>query len=505
MTSNTNFIFGKNLINPNETVFWNPNREVNGHLMILGGSGAGKTTLLRPICTYLKRQNLILHILDTKGDVYVEDENLIEFTGRESKYGINPFEFDVDPKNGGPSIQAHEIINMFNRSFMKDMRSVQKGVLRRLILDTYLSKGFDDADPKTWTKGLDLSKRESKISWGKTLPSLNDMLTLLTDILEMVETGLDASFTKANKKISKTLIAWNAKLQKINSQIAELGDELANPQQHADEIKFNKKLVAAEQKKEDLIKQVAMYKQKLLSHYSNYIDYTYLDGERDLTAETQDVMQERGYEFIDLSYYSKKDVVSVLNTLSVHLANLTDTGVFSSNVPPVIAGANRYDISGLTADKQSFFVSVMVRKLFRAVRARGEYVKLPEHKKRGEKFDTVVVIDEAQLVMPRNQEANDPTETLNRVVAEARGYGMIIVVLSQSPKNFPIHYLTNIHKKIVLKTAHADFASAKSTLGLKEKDFKRINQIFGTALISQGDEFTPTVLPWVDKEALEKA
>ena len=115
--------------------------------------------------------------------------NYIEFTAWNSKYGINPFEFDTGVieielkeiinsgnlnneqrfkiQNSGPKVQVERIIEIIKKNFLPNMGTNQKDILMYLLSDTYLSKGFKYNDVNTWLNDL---------------PSLQDTLELVARI-----------------------------------------------------------------------------------------------------------------------------------------------------------------------------------------------------------------------------------------------------------------------------------------------------------------------------------
>lgn len=170
--------FGTKLTGDRKGIEWDPDDEYvgNPHLIIAGESGSGKTYLLRDVVKWLSSPNeqrgeKHIYLLDVHGDIKIGgvETNTIEFTGRNSPHGINPFEFDPDERNGGCGVQVDVIVTMIKKAFLPKMGSRQEALLRQLILDCYRVKGIDDDDPTTWEREL---------------PSMETLLTLIRQILD---------------------------------------------------------------------------------------------------------------------------------------------------------------------------------------------------------------------------------------------------------------------------------------------------------------------------------
>lgn len=172
------FKIGRSLGGNRGPIGWNPDAPNvgNGHLIITGESGSGKSHMVRRVVQWLaqeneERQGKHIYVLDLHGDMHIEDvdENVIEFTGRNSPHGINPFEFDMDERNGGCGVQNDMIVAMIKKAFLPKMGSRQEALLRQLVNDCYRVKGIDDDDPATWEREL---------------PSMETLLTLIRQILD---------------------------------------------------------------------------------------------------------------------------------------------------------------------------------------------------------------------------------------------------------------------------------------------------------------------------------
>ncbi len=459
--------FGHGLFAKQKSHCWNPDYEVNPHLLIWGGSGSGKTRLLRSIIAYLQSANKHVHVLDSHGDLSVAGENSLSFGTRGQQYGINPFEYE-HTEVSGPSAQAHEIVEALRKSYMPSMGPAQRAVLMQLVSDTYLEKGFIDSEVKTWL-GVDSRGR---------LPSMEDLSEMITQIQQGIELGTEEFSIELSKGIKG--------LKKNRAQIV-------SKQQQFNKLAHNDALDPEGKKRDNLIAQIeevenSIEKSKgiLMNSFSEYIESTVNELEYDENGS------------IDWSFYSKKTAKTVLDSVSLYVDALAKHGVFGTTPPPVKAGLNRYDLSMLPDETRTMFVDLLVGKIFRACRMRGDY-REKSSKARGESVDTYLVIDEVQSILPNAQkDRENPRQILNRVAGEARKYGLGLIVVSQSPAIFPKIFYTNINKKVGLKTNASDIPAAKRYLGVTETSMFRHIQTAGVALISntKGDFDTVSLENW---------
>lgn len=467
------FIFGPEVTAPNRPpVSWNPDSKdsINQHLLICGISGGGKTTLLKKLSEYLKLRNKHMYIFDLQGDLYIEGEHCVEFTAWDSAYGINPYEFGTGVKendlkaiiegapvddvtmsilrNSGPSVQVLEMIDIIKKNFMPNMGPNQEPILKKLLLDTYRMKGIIFDDYNTWLKPL---------------PSLEDTKTLIEKIEEtfrMVEIGVDKGAMKTIKQIVKTI---------------------------------DKGLNLGEFKDFDQNAESSAYESFSKSHEA--LD-KYLFAKVRNTPEKNDEVDFFITHDIDVEFYMRKDVIRVVGKLGFYIDTLIESGVFHSTKPELRSGLNRINISGLRHETQRFMADVFLGRVFRACKIRGEYSKLPaEKRKRGEKCDTYIVVDETKLIVPNGKEKNNPFSYLNRIATESRKYGLGLIVVAQTSVHFPDEFLRNFFMQIVLTTNKADYDNTRKNFGIT-KELLDMARDFGVALIKTRIGFTPVRLPW---------
>lgn len=469
------FIFGPEVTAPNRPpVIWNPDAKesINQHLLICGISGGGKTTLLKQLTKYLQNRQKHMYIFDMQGDLYIKGEHCIEFTAWDSAYGINPYEFgsgikeqhlrdviegrmtlDVESlsilKNSGPSVQVLEMIDIIKKNFMPNMGTNQEPILKRLLLDTYKMKGIIYDDYTTWLKPL---------------PSLEDtklLIEKISDAFGLISSGIDKGSVKAIKQIIKTI----------------------------DKGRDNGEFKDFDEKAES-----GSYESFSKAH--EVLDKYLMAKVKNLPEAEDDFFSEYG---IESEFYMRKDVIRVVAKLGFNIDTLIESGVFHSTKPEIKSGLNRINISGLRHETQRFMADVFLGKVFRACKIRGEYSKLPaERKKRGEKCDTYIIVDETKLIVPSGKEKNDPFSYLNRIATESRKYGLGLIVVAQTSVHFPDEFLRNFYSQIILTTNKADYDNTRKNFGVTKEHLDMAKE-FGVALVKNRTGFSAVRLPWNSK------
>lgn len=560
MTAGEDFVFGYGYIKTTKLFSINPDKsKTNAHGLIIGESGAGKSRLIREMIAYWAKRKKTVHIIDLQGDLGIEtakygldDENYMEFTARDSKYGINPFEFEKNLKNGGPKLQGGEIIAMFKKAFMPSMGSLQEAALRQLIRDTYHAKGIIDDDPETW--GLGETDRHK---WGKTLPTMLDMKETLDYIRTAVATGFGVRFTKLVQKNGTMLNSHKSKLDendrilralkdKRSPRIAKMKEDIAllliaNAEDQnsndnkktttsqlsilqqelssilsvdEDSKKTEEEIEKIQAEISTLREKIYSEKTKLMKYFDEYLQYTFLDGD---IPEYEKIIKDSAYDFIDMKFYSQKDVAKVLESLNIYISTLIESGVFHSELPSIKPGIiNRYNIQGLPLQAQVFFCDVLIGRIMRSLKLRGEYIKLPEvpfskdakpqffSRFSNTKCDTIIVVDEIQRIIPQNkQDREDPNYGINQTIAEVRKYGGAFWCATQRVQNIPTPFLSIIATKIALKIKPNDEQDIAKLFGIKNKEIFNHLKRFGIAAITNKfDEFESVALPWMETDGL---
>ena len=419
------FTIGYSLFNKNKQIVWNPLKVANPHLCIVGASGTGKTTLLKSIIRYLA-QKYAVFVLDFHGDMKVEQEDYIRFKSTNSDYGISIFEFDPDPEEGGVLARVLEIIQTFKKSFMPKMGPMQEAVLKQLLLDTYALKGIRYNDPSTWNN--------------ENLPTIEDMYTLLQEIEQYINGGVD-----------KELFSALSKAKRLYRNNQETPDE----------------------KYEEKIEKLRAKALQAINIYFNEL----LNEEEKIDTSLQN---------IDIDFYKNKNDFKTIESIKLYLRDMIKSGVFSQKNPVIKKRLVRFDMSPLNEQLQIFLSDAIIQRIFR---------KSKKSKNLNKGIKAFIVIDESKLILPHGKEKENPFNYINRIVSESRKYGLGIVLASQRIAHYSEEMLSNIDTKIVLRINENDINMAKSKLGIKDSVYYRhLASRFGVAIVKKGSEIESVLL-----------
>lgn len=476
------FTFGTHVNRPElPLIKWKPDSKesMNAHMLLTGGSGSGKTTLLLKIARELALSNKHVFIFDLQGNMIVKDNlgnkigNYIDFTAWDSKYGINPFEFETGVsneeleeiissgtmsdaqkykvRNSGPKVQVERIIEIIKKNFLPNMGTNQKDYLMYLFSDTYLCKDF---------------KYNDVTSWLNELPSLADTQKLIDRIkshsLSDDGTVFDEESVNLITNIQGNIIGLNSLL----SRLEEAND------------------------KEEVEKLISDLKKKAHDSLDSYIEIGIKNYTEKNISKNKEWFNARN---INAEKYSSKEAMRTIEKMSSYINALVDSGVFHSTKPPVKNGLNVINISGLDVKIQRFMVDIWLGKVFKSCKIRGTYSER-SNKMRGEKFDTIVVIDESKLIAGSSRDKNDPYSYLNRIATESRGVGLGLVVGAQSAEHFPQEFLKNFDSQIILNTGIADFDAVRKSFGLDKTLLEFTQGGWGNALVKTGRNFSKVKL-----------
>lgn len=473
------YIFGKLANRPElPPIVWNPDsrNSLNPHMLICGGSGAGKTTLLLRIAEHLAMSNKHIFIFDLKGDMVVKNDNgevignYIEFTAWNSKYGINPFEFDTGVpeeelkemlsigsindsqrfkvQNSGPKVQVERIIEIIKKNFLPNMGINQKDILMYLFSDTYLCKDFKYDDITTWLNEL---------------PSLEDTLELVSRIKSY---SYNYNGTVLDEQSNEFIMGIQNHIVGLKNLEARLKKEDGD--------------------KDEIENAIETLNGKIQAKLSEYVEYGKNNYTQKNISPNKEWFEVRG---IGIEKYMTKDALRTIDKMASYINALVDSGVFHSTRPPVKSGLNIVNISGLDVAIQRFIVDVWIGKVFKSCKIRGTYSERP-NKTRGDKCDTYVIVDESKLIAGTSRDKNDPFSYLNRTATEARGFGMGLIVAAQSAEHFPAEFLKNFDAQVILNTGIADFDSVRKSFGIDKAMLEYTQHGYGNALLKTGRNFS---------------
>jgi len=452
MTEGDAFLIGKTASGRHTLVSWNPDDRwmLNGNTIIGGMSGTGKTRLLKQMIRWLSMQGKTMKVIDFQGDMRVAGETVFEVRARYDKdkphYAISPFEFDKDERNGGPTVHAELLVEIFKKALFPNIGPIQRQLLKQIVLDTYARAGIT----------------EHVSTWNQPLPTILDFAELHRDLMRTLGSG---------------------HLWRIESQIKKILNQRELMQE--DREKAMNKIDDAYLELNGIFKQLR-----------NYVTQD-VDGDYGEWGNTIDV---------DLEPYLNKRSIAQLESLSPYIKEMASMSIFlGNNVPLDTKGHVRFDISGLTNSAKPsqaiFFSELVMQAEFRRVKLRGEY-DLSDEKRPGWRYDTAIVVDESKLVLPVGKEKENPYHIAHRINTEGRKYGLISVSATQSFGHYSEDILQNSGAKIIMRCDGKEHKKLKSSFAkLNDTMLQRV-EIFGLALVDTGKGFETTVMPWADKEAL---
>lgn len=431
--SGKEFMFGRGHTNPKKLLTWNPDniKTMNPHGLICGISGAGKTTLLKQIVQYLQNQNKHIYLIDLQGDLGMDGENHIEFNAWGAKYGINPFEFDM-----GVSVE----------------------VLTNLI-----------------TEGIQLEgELESLIKNSGPIVQVQIMVEIIRkNFFQNLGPNQDAVL---NKLFLDTYQMKGIIHDDFTTWLKPLPD-MHDTQELIEQIEGTWELI-----------QIRMKEEKVKIITTSIVRETY----ENLSELEKKFWIDTGINPLE---YMERTTFKTVKNLQFHIIALVKSGVFHSNVPPVRAGLNRLNMSGLRHEIQRVMSDIFIGKIFRACKLRGEY-KTRADKGRGELCDTFIIVDEGKLIVPSGKAKNDPYSYLNRIITEARKYGLGLIIVVQTPNHLPDEFLRNVYMQVILTMNESDYESARRCFDLRDKELLKQTKTFGVGLVKDKVGFTSTRFPW---------
>lgn len=452
-----------------QSVIWDSEKAINGHMLIAGDSGTGKTHRLRAIVEAMQRSSskVRFHVFDIHGDISIANESVVKFS-ETTEYGFNPLAINPDPDFGGVRKQIQRFITGVNKTSRK-LGSRQEAVLRYLLTDLYRAHKFLEDDSTTWriraedVQSVNLSGKEGRVYldvgfdekdqakalgcqwdsdlkvwwvnqnqhvgqicqwpekiWGKSQPTL-------FDAVRFARRKLEAVFIGANSASVNYLADVNSKASAYHRKISQAARSNSN---FDDKDKLEKELEKAQDKAIDAYKQ-------------------YLQSIRN------------GREMAEVLRY---DSVEVLKSVYERLENLRAIGIFRSTPPPFHSAAPvwRYDIKYLSPDERLLFVFFKLEDLFNKAVQRG--VVANENN-----ILDVIVVDEAH-----NFFNDDEDNILNRIAKEARKFGISLICASQSPTHFSNDFLTNVALKIMLPLDQTYWQGTAVKLNIDKEQLKNL-------------------------------
>ncbi|MDE2099857.1 MAG: hypothetical protein KGL39_21570 [Patescibacteria group bacterium] len=453
-------------------VEWVPAALINAHMVMTGDSGTGKTHNIREFIRQIDAQRAAgtvgtlrrVHLMDSHGDLDVPGASEVMFS-QTTPYAFNPFDVDPDPHFGGVRRAINNFLGLLSRTSRK-LGPTQESVLRALLMEAFRQAGFHPDDPSTWAADggqpppgavpdrlyLDVPYEEREIAkaaaradgvrlefqadvrcwwasargealqrwplktWGRRAPTIHDVIRLTEWRLKSLFVGTDNRGMAALEELHRAQAALRRAVLAARRQSASLDDE---------ELQAKRDKAA----------------EKARGALDDYITHV-----------------STGTELDELIRYESADT---LKSLLDRLENLRATGVARSQTPPFDDAALvwRYDIRAYGDDEKRLFVENWLLRLFTAAKARGVQPGVTD----------LVVIDEAPKYL-----SEDSDHIINTIIYEARKFGIALVLVSQSPTQYPESVLSGVGCKIILGLDPMYTRMAMTKLALDERILKLV-------------------------------
>jgi hypothetical protein len=467
---------------------WDPQDLINPHMVVTGDSGSGKTHNLRLLCQQMSKSAgprlERIHILDSHGDINVPASH-VQFS-QSTPYAYNPLEVNPDPDFGGVRRSIATFIGMLQRSSRK-LGTTQENVLRNLLIDVYMMRGFNPDNPATWTLSGGHGRPEGLVEGRIYLDVPFEEKEIAKDIAR--NEGLTFQFDSQvrcwwTNNHSAGLMRWPQKTW--GKQYPTIHDVISLAQ-----FKMKQIFIGTDQKGLLALEALCRAQAALISKVKSTLkraaneDEEYLQDERDKSAvKAKEAMSNfinriaTGTELDDLIRYESAET---LKSLVDRMENLKATGVCRSVPPPYDEReiAWRYGLRAYGDDEKRMFVENLLERILQAAVARGEVDAITD----------VVIIDEAPKYM-----VDDSSHVICRIVNEARKFGISLILVAQTPTQFPEQILAGVGCKIILGLDPMFHSMASRKLALDQKFIEKIKP---QSLIFVNQKFKGSVAKWM--------
>lgn len=476
--------FGVHARFTDQAVVYDSRSAVNGHMLVAGPSGTGKSHQLNRIALTLAEQGSRVYIIDVHGDLgdlsdlapfreqpIPDIVHTITF-GEQTRYGLPPLDLMDDPE-GGPRKRANAFVSLLERQGALGPK--QRTALFRLLMDLYRRHGFYPDDPRTWSVSHDpranRSAAPAKIPRPgmKALPSM-DWYNKSDIEKATIKEEYSVSFNPLTKcfeiseqhpKAAEAVARWGAQPGKRQPSLADLKRLLwerlvmMRTGQTAPAVRAFEKVMALAGKRARLRgRRIAASEAEELDKIESQIGKAQQEAIEAFTEGMEKV--DSGQEFEELILWDSADAVKGLFD---RVEALEASGIFKGEPPPFDDDVPiwRYNIKSLSDDEQQLFVDVLLERIYLEAKSRGE----------AEGPDMFVLLDESHKFV-----VDDGDHIINRMVKEARKFGLGLVLASQAFVHFSDDLLMSAGVKLVLGCPEMYREPMRRKLGLEMLEFK---------------------------------
>lgn len=443
-----------------QPVDWSVDDLINPHMLIIGDTGTGKTHTLRRLITALAMNGgTRIHVFDPHGDIETPAMDTTVFH-ETSPYGINPLDLNPHHETGGVRRAISTFVDMLNATSLR-IGPKQEAVLRRLLLELYLTWGMHPDRPSTWgprqstpLQGpvpeaifIDVPAQERDLAleagaildedsgrlyclehtvrlrrWPATLQSGG--YPTLRHLLNLAEARLQAVYLGTGSRAVEALQAVNRKARKVFSL-------------HRESLKQNLDLKDETQRPKELVEAADAASEA----YQAYL-HTIVTG-------------------AELGQALRYDSADTLRSTIDRIRNLAAIGCFRDVPPPLDPSSRvwRYQIRALGAAEKRMFVETCLERLFIYAQQRGEQSRLRD----------VVVIDELPIFV-----SEDPDHVINRMIREMRKFGLGVIMAAQNPQGISEDIISGVGTRVVLGLDQYFWAMGSKKLGIDQRALQSI-------------------------------
>ena len=424
-------------------IYYEPEKLINGHLMLCGMSGTGKSFQSKRLLESAARAGLEVDVFDVHEELDDIPGAVAVKYSQATGFGYNPLVLDVDPHAGGVYRQADFIVGLI-RQVTTQFGSKQEAALRNLIIDLYMTKGIFADNAKSWVKKEITERQRADLIQQRRWQELRDYYPTLTDLMEYSERKVLTIMFGGDNKAMSSLEA----LCRMNSRLNSLQMKAARNALNSEE-------------QEKLEKQINAQVEKVIEAFSKAV-------QNNPTREPKDLIK----------YDSKEVLVSVIQRLQV----LSSAGIFNANAPDFKGSKVRvHGIKSLSDDQQKLFVKLRLREIFEQCKKQGAT-------KTGIELRHVIFLDEAPKYF--TEESDD---IINIVSRESRKFGLGLWCAAQEPTSFPQSFITNCGAKFLLGIDASFWRGAIQKMRITEDGLKYIKakEVLAAKLQREGQSDPP--------------
>ncbi|MES2879210.1 MAG: DUF87 domain-containing protein [Pseudomonadota bacterium] len=466
-----------------EPVILDTKRAINAHLQVSGITGMGKTHTLQELISAIVEsaaemgKPIRVHVFDAHGDIKLPFCSEVKFT-EATQYGYNPLEINPHPDFGGVRRAIQKFMVAIKKLY--SFGAKQEAVMRYLLEDLFVSRGFKADDPKTWipdnpllVRGI-MESRGGRIYVDVSYEQRARFKELIMDSVsgrvfggfddfsDFASYQIDGCWWVEKEMYEGDLLMWEPKNifkvaptiddavrfveRKLKGQflgtngaaVTLLGD--VNRAARAFHRKVDEKSkragAATDEEIAKLEKDLKTAKEKLAQAFSSYMDAI-----------------QTGRELDDIIRYNSVDV---LMAVYERWQNFKAKGIYSTEPPPFDGNVPiwKYGINTLEIPTQRLLVDLVGARVLERCMQRGLQEDVIE----------ILAIDEAKRFLGDGGE-----DILSLCVNEGRKFGLGAWLFSQSPDHFPDDVIKGTGTIIVLGLAAADRKLSARKLGLDER------------------------------------